>query len=115
MALVSGTFAPFLEVIARRLGVPHAIGTPLEVRDGRYTGRIVPPLCQSEGKPQHAQVYLADQDVEVDWTASYAYADRDTDIPLLSLVGQPVAVYPDEMLLAHARSEGWHVIGGTGS
>ena len=115
VALVSGTFAPFLEVIARRLGVQHAIGTPLEVRDGRYTGRIVPPLCQSEGKPQRAQAYLADRDVEIDWTASYAYADRDTDIPLLSLVGQPVAVYPDEMLLAHARSEDRLVIGGTGS
>jgi HAD superfamily hydrolase (TIGR01490 family) len=115
VALVSGTFAPFLEVIARRLGVQHAIGTPLEVRDGRYTGRIVQPLCQSEGKPQRAQAYLADRNVEIDWTASFAYADRNTDIPLLSLVGQPVAVYPDEMLLAHACSENWPVIGGTGS
>lgn len=111
VALVSGTFAPFLEVIARRLGVQHAIGTPLEVRDGRYTGRIVPPLCQSEGKPQRAKAYLAERDVEIDWAASYAYADRNTDIPLLSMVGQPVAVYPDEMLLAHARTENWPVIG----
>jgi HAD superfamily hydrolase (TIGR01490 family) len=115
VALVSGTFAPFLDVIAHRMGVQHAIGTPLEVRDGHYTGRIVPPLCQSEGKPQRAQAYLADQNVDIDWTASYAYADRDTDIPLLSLVGQPVAVYPDEMLLAHALSEDWPVIGGTSS
>jgi HAD superfamily hydrolase (TIGR01490 family) len=115
VALVSGTFAPFLEVIARRLGVQHAIGTPLEVRDGYYTGRIVPPLCQSEGKPQRAQAYLVDQNVEIDWMASYAYADRNTDIPLLSLVGQPVAVYPDEILLAHARSEDWPVVGGTDS
>jgi len=115
VALVSGTFAPFLEVIARRLGVQHAIGTRLEVRDGRYTGRIVPPLCQSEGKPQRAQAYLADQNVEIDWSASFAYADRNTDIPLLSLVGHPVAVYPDEMLLAHARANDWPVIGDAGS
>ncbi len=112
VALVSGTFAPLLEVIARRLGVQHAIGTPLEMRDGRYTGRIEPPLCQSEGKPQRVRSYLAARDTEVDWPASYAYADRDTDIPLLSLVGQPVAVYPDEELLAHALSEGWPLIGG---
>ena len=113
VALVSGTFAPLLDVIARRLGVQHAIGTPLEVRNGHYTGRIVPPLCQSEGKPRRAQAYFADQSVEIDWAASYAYADRNTDIPLLNLVGQPVAVYPDETLLAHARSEDWPVIGGT--
>ncbi len=58
------------------------------------------------------QSYLAERGVEVDWPASYAYADRDADIPLLSLVGQPVAVYPDEMLLSHARAEGWPIIEG---
>jgi HAD superfamily hydrolase (TIGR01490 family) len=111
VALVSGTFAPFLEMIAQRMGVPHAIGTPLAVRDGHYTGRIVPPLCQSEGKPRRVQLYAAQQDLTVDWTASYAYADRGTDIPLLSLVGHPVAVYPDEALLAHAQEQRWPVIG----
>jgi phosphoserine phosphatase len=44
--------------------------------------------------------------------ASYAYADRHTDLPLMGLVGHPVAVYPDEALLAHARQRGWPVIGG---
>jgi putative phosphoserine phosphatase/1-acylglycerol-3-phosphate O-acyltransferase len=111
VALVSGTFVPFLEVIARRLDVQHAIGTPLEVRGGRYTGRIVPPLCQGEGKPQRATAYFADQNIEIDWPSSYAYADRDSDIPLLSMVGQPAAVYPDEILLAYARSQDWPVIG----
>lgn len=112
VALVSGTFAPFLEMIAQEIGVPHAIGTPLEVRNGHYTGRIVPPLCQSEGKPRRVQAYLKERGLEVDWTASFAYADRDTDVPLFNLVGQPVAVYPDEALLAHARSQGWPTIGG---
>jgi len=115
VALVSGTFAPLLEVIARRLGVEHAIGTPLEAKDGHYTGRILKPLCQGEGKPERVQAYLAAQDLEVDWSASYAYADRDTDISMLSMVGQPVAVYPDEVLLARAHAEGWLVIGGAES
>ena len=113
VALVSGTFAPLLEVIARRLGVEHAIGTPLETKDGHYTGRIIRPLCQDNGKPDRVQSYLAARGMEVDWTASHAYADRDTDIPMLSMVGRAVAVHPDEQLLAHARAEGWSVIGGT--
>jgi len=112
VALVSGTFGPLLEVIARRLGVEHAIGTPLEVKDGHYTGHILRPLCQGEGKPARVQTYLAARDLEVDWAASHAYADRDADILMLSMVGQPVAVYPDEVLLAHARAEGWLVLGG---
>lgn len=115
VALVSGTFAPFLEVIARRLDVPHAIGTPLEQRDGRYTGRSVPPLCQGEGKPRRVFAHLAEQGLAPDWTASFAYADRSTDLPMLSLVGQPVAVYPDEELLTYARAHGWPVLGETSS
>lgn len=114
-ALVSGTFAPWLELVAQRLGVPHAIGTPLEVRDGRYTGRIVKPLCQGPGKPLRARAYLDQEGLEVDWKTSFAYADSGTDLPLLSQVGQPVAVYPDEPLLAHARAQGWQVIGAAGA
>jgi putative phosphoserine phosphatase/1-acylglycerol-3-phosphate O-acyltransferase len=115
VALVSGTFTPFLELIAARIDVPHAIGTPLEVRDGRYTGRVVPPLCQGSGKPSRASAYLAGRGLDVDWAASFAYADRDTDLPLLNQVGHPVAVYPDEALLARAQAQGWPVIGESGS
>nr|NIU61734.1 HAD-IB family hydrolase [Stutzerimonas stutzeri] len=33
------------------------------------------------------------------------------DIPLLERVGHPVAVYPDDGLAAHARSQGWEIVG----
>ena len=39
----------------------------------------------------------------------------DTDLPLLNQVGRPVAVYPDEALLARAQAQGWPVIGESGS
>jgi putative phosphoserine phosphatase/1-acylglycerol-3-phosphate O-acyltransferase len=110
VAIVSGTFAPWLEIVAQRLDVPHAIGTPLQVRDGYYTGRIVKPLCQGPGKPVRVEAYLAECGLEVDWPASFAYADSGTDLALLNRVGHPVAVYPDEVLLAHARSQGWPVL-----
>jgi HAD superfamily hydrolase (TIGR01490 family) len=111
VALVSGTFAPWLEVVAHHLGVPHAIGTPLETRDGHYTGRIIKPLCQGPGKPSRVRAYLAGHGLEVDWPASFAYADSGTDLLLMEQVGHPVAVYPDDALLAHARTEGWPVVG----
>lgn len=113
VALVSGTFAPWLVCIARHLDIDHAIGTPLKVRNGRYTGHVVPPVCQGTGKPQRVQMHLAELGLEVDWDASSAYADRDIDAPLLYQVGHPTAVYPDEALLARAQAEGWPVIGGT--
>jgi HAD superfamily hydrolase (TIGR01490 family) len=112
VALVSGAFAPFLSLVARRLGISHAIGTPLEVRDGRYTGRIVPPLCQGRGKPQRVAAYAAERDWVLDWEASFAYADRYADLPLLGRVGNAVAVYPDEALALYARDRGWPIVAG---
>jgi HAD superfamily hydrolase (TIGR01490 family) len=113
MALVSGTFAPWLETIAQRLDVPHAIGTPMEVRNGRFTGRTIRPLCQGAGKPVRIKAYLAEHDLDVDWAASFAYGDSGPDLELLTQVGHPVAVYPDEVLSVHAQAEGWPVIGET--
>ena len=111
VALVSGTFLPWLEAVARRLDVLHVIGTPLQVRDGRYTGRIEPPLCQGVGKSSRVRRYMADRHLDIDWRASFAYADRISDVPLLAQVGRPVAVYPDEELRAKARLEGWQIQG----
>jgi putative phosphoserine phosphatase/1-acylglycerol-3-phosphate O-acyltransferase len=111
VALVSGAFAPWLGIVARRLDIPHAIGTPLEDREGRYTGRIIPPVCQGDGKAIRVSAYLAEHDIDIDWEASYAYADRETDLGLLSQVGHPTAVYPDEVLLAESEARGWPVIG----
>jgi len=38
-----------------------------------------------------------------------AYSDSSNDIPMLSIVGRPVAVNPDSTLLSHARSNDWQV------
>ena len=109
VALVSGTFAPWLEVITDRLGVDHSVGTPMEARNGRYTGHILPPFCQGFSKTQRVRAYLAEQGLDVDWAASFAYADSGTDLPLLDAVGNPIAVCPDKVLLAHAQAQEWPV------
>jgi hypothetical protein len=43
----------------------------------------------------------------VDLSASYAYADSISDLQLLEMVSNPVAVYPDERLRQVARDRGW--------
>jgi putative phosphoserine phosphatase/1-acylglycerol-3-phosphate O-acyltransferase len=112
VALVSGTFSPWLATVAQRLAVAHAIGTPLEVRQGRFTGRIIPPLCQGAGKPERVRTHLRGRKLEADWGSSFAYADRVTDLPLLLQVGRPTAVYPDEALRAEAEARGWPILDG---
>lgn len=109
--MVSGTFSPLLGEVGRQLGVEETVGTPLLLRDGRYTGACEPPPCQGRSKVVRLETYLRGGD-DVLWSRSYAYADSHTDIPLLELVGHPVATYPDSGLAAHALEHEWEIMGG---
>lgn len=106
--LVSGAPAPLLAGIGRQLGVEETVGTPLVLKNGRYTGSCRRPVCQGRGKVTRLEAYLGQDAIR--WDKSYAYADSKTDLPLLERVGHPVAVNPDEILAAHARQRGWEII-----
>jgi hypothetical protein len=47
---------------------------------------------------------------QIDLGASYAYSDSASDLPMLRLVGHPVAVNPDLELARVARAEGWEIL-----
>ena len=46
----------------------------------------------------------------IDLDKSFAYSDSLNDLPLLTLVGNPVAVNPDKMLTKHAKAAGWKIL-----
>jgi HAD superfamily hydrolase (TIGR01490 family) len=107
IVLLSGTFEPLLECISERLEAEVALGMRLEVRDGRYSGRTLPPIPSGRGKAERLRLYLERADQKVALDASYAYADSIVDRPALEMVGHPVAVSPDDALTALARAQGW--------
>lgn len=109
VVLVSGGPEPLLERIGSEIGAQHVIGTRLEVRNGKYTRRSLEPVCLDENKARLAKSYLRENSLEVDLQASTAYADSISDMPLLELVGKPVATYPDEALKKIALERGWEI------
>jgi HAD superfamily hydrolase (TIGR01490 family) len=110
VALVSGSPQQLLETVASSLGIEHAFGSPLEVRDGRYTGRMIGRLTMNEGKVAAVEAWAERRGLDIDWSSSFAYGDGYGDIPLLEMVGHPVAVYPDEALKAVAEERGWRIM-----
>ena len=105
--LVTAAPAELASLIARRLGLTGALGTVAESKDGVYTGRLV-------GEPLHgpakAEAILALADREgLDLSRCAAYSDSANDLPMLSLVGHPVAVNPDTDLKRIAREKGWEI------
>ena len=105
--LVTATPVELASVIAHRLGLTGALGTVAEVRDGVYTGHLNGPPLHGLAKAEAVRA-IAERE-GLDLAQCSAYSDSSNDIPMLSLVGRPVAVNPDSTLLAHARSNGWLV------
>jgi putative phosphoserine phosphatase/1-acylglycerol-3-phosphate O-acyltransferase len=97
-----------LAEIGRQLDIPETVGTPLVLKNGRYTGASELPVCIGQGKVFRLQTHLGDD--AIDWRHSFSYADSITDLPLLELAGSPVAVYPDAELATLARERNWDVI-----
>jgi HAD superfamily hydrolase (TIGR01490 family) len=111
VALVSGAPTPFVATLARMWGVAHAIGSPVEFRDGRYTGRMTDLPRIDAQKAVYTRAYFAEHGIAVDYANSFAYADSYSDLGMFELVGHPVAVYPDRALKALAVHRGWEILG----
>jgi HAD superfamily hydrolase (TIGR01490 family) len=95
-------------VMARDLQLSGAMGTALAQKDGLFTGEIEGELLHGPLKADAARAHALERGVEL--SHCYAYSDSAADIPLLSLVGHPVAVNPDSALLAHSTENSWPVM-----
>ena len=106
--LVTAAPIELAQVIAERLGLTGALATRPEAVDGVYTGRIAGPLLHGPDKARQVTRLAAERGLDL--AHSYAYSDSANDLPLLSLVGHPVAVNPDRALRRHARHNGWAIV-----
>lgn len=107
--LVSGTFSPLLREIGHQLEVRETVGTPIRLKNGRYTGGSELPVCQGQHKVTRLEEYLRGTR-DINRAESFAYADSQSDIPLLEAVGFPIAVAPDAFLGAYAKEMRWEIL-----
>jgi len=106
--LVSATAQEVADVIAERLDLTGALGTRLHTVDGIFTGQLVEGICHGDRKAVVARQLSEDR--EIDLAHCWAYSDSHNDIPLLELVGNPVAVNPDATLRRYAVARGWPIM-----
>jgi HAD superfamily hydrolase (TIGR01490 family) len=105
--IVSASPEEIVEPLAEFLGVDEAIASRARVdEEGRYTGEME----RYAYGPFKADVMREIAAAEgIDLAESYAYSDSYTDAPMLEVVGHPVAVNPDRVLLKLAREREWEV------
>jgi HAD superfamily hydrolase (TIGR01490 family) len=99
--------APFEVVgpLGEFLGADEVIATNAAVDDeGNYTGELE---FYAYGPHKAERIQEIAQREGIDLSASYAYSDSVTDLPMLESVGHPVAVNPDKELAREAKERGW--------
>jgi HAD superfamily hydrolase (TIGR01490 family) len=105
--IVSSSPEEIVRPLALHFGVSDVIATRAEVdASGRYTGELA-FYCYGEGKG-NAVREVADKE-SIDLSASFAYTDSITDLPMMTLVGNPVAVNPDRELRRVAEERDWSI------
>lgn len=107
VAIVTGATPYIAGPVARHLGIEHVVCTTLEVHEGRFTGRVVKPMCFGHGKIELTE-RVADG-LGFQLSDSVFYTDSITDLPLLEAVAERVVVNPDPRLRRLARRRGWPI------
>jgi HAD superfamily hydrolase (TIGR01490 family) len=107
--IVTAASQELAQILAQVMTFDGAIGSDLsEVVDGVYTGQPTGLFVYRAQKAQAIEE-LAERE-GIDLSASYAYSDSESDLPMLRAVGHPVAVNPDSALARIARQENWQIL-----
>lgn len=106
--IVSASPQEIVGRLAGALGMTGGIGTQGEIVDGRYTGRLTGHFVYGEGKARAMEELAALRGYDL--SLCYSYSDSISDLPMMNLVGHPVAVNPDGELADFARKRGWPIV-----
>ncbi|PTL77397.1 HAD family phosphatase [Vitiosangium sp. GDMCC 1.1324] len=109
LVLLTSSSGYMSELVTRDLSLDAALCNRFEVdASGLHTGRPLGEVCFGEGKRFYAQAYAAEAGVPLSECAFYT--DSYSDLPVLEVVGRPVAVHPDRRLRREALRRGWSVV-----
>ncbi|MFB6264314.1 MAG: HAD family hydrolase [Bradymonadaceae bacterium] len=106
--LVTGALDVVTRPLAEFLGADDFAANRLEYKDGVATGGLRDPMMAGANKAEWIRRTAEDRKYDLD--RSFAYADSESDLPMLSVVGNPCAVNPELGLRTKANSYGWPIL-----
>ena len=106
--VITGALDFSMKPLIDYLGVDDFVANRLEFVNGYATGRLLPPVMASATKARWIREYAEKN--EINLSESFAYSDSISDLPMLSIVGHPVAVNPDFRLKQTALQHDWAIL-----
>jgi len=106
--VLTGALDFTIKRLTDHLGIDDFVANRLEFVNGYATGRVLPPVMASATKAKWIREYAERENINL--SESYAYSDSISDLPMLSIVGHPVAVNPDFRLKQTALQHDWAIL-----
>lgn len=106
LVAISGSPSYIVEKYARAIGFNLFFGTELEIKNGKFTGKI-----QSLDSAYNKAKIVKDlaRKHHADLKASVAVGDTESDVAMLKLVGKPIAFNPNLNLAKVAQNKKWQI------
>jgi HAD superfamily hydrolase (TIGR01490 family) len=105
--LISALLGEVIEFLKEYLGLEFAIYPKLEIKNKKYTGEIIGLVPYGANKVKLVQELLEKNNLTCD--EKWGYADRFSDIPLLTLVKYPTVINPDKKMRKFAKTRKWKI------
>ena len=74
------------------LPVDGILGTKTEIKNGKYTSKMIGKNCKNEEKVLRLNNIINELNLEIDYENSYAYSDSFHDIPMLKMVKNRIKI-----------------------
>lgn len=106
--VVSGAYTTLLKATLEEFSIDQFIATDIPINDNTIDKNGNFYHIQGERKKEEVMQALANKNI--DWDNSYSYGDSRSDLPVLEIVGNPVAVQPDAQLKEIAIERSWEIV-----
>lgn len=109
LVVVSGACKPLVQFLGEGLGFDLVVGTEFPFKEGIF--KAEKDITYISGTNKAAALLKTLPSEEINFKESFAFADSYSDINILEMVGNPVAVNPERELYKLAVEKNWRVMG----
>jgi len=108
VVIASGSHDFLVKGIANFFGINSSIGTPVEIKDDIFSGKLSGEPTFAEGKVRAVEKWCSQNNQKI--KESIFYSDSINDLPMLEACGLPIVVDPDEKLKKISEERSYKII-----
>ena len=106
--IASGSHDFLVRRIANFFGINSSIGTPVEIKNDIFSGKLSGEPTFAQGKVRAVEKWCSQNNQKI--KESIFYSDSINDLPMLEACGLPIVVDPDEKLKKISEERAYKII-----